>query len=51
MAPRNRSFWGDDAYFNTRVDLDPGVLKARLVFAGYGLKIPEKNYSDPRHWT
>jgi Zn-dependent M28 family amino/carboxypeptidase len=37
---------GDDAYFNTRVDLDPGVLKARLVFAGYGLKIPEKNYDD-----
>src|SRR5467141_775009 len=26
---------GDDAYFNTRVDLEPGVLKAPLVFAGY----------------
>jgi Zn-dependent M28 family amino/carboxypeptidase len=37
---------GDDAYFNTRVDLEPGVLKAPLVFAGYGLKIPEKNYDD-----
>jgi hypothetical protein len=37
---------GDDAYFNTRVNLEPGVLKASLVFAGYGLKIPEKNYDD-----
>ena len=37
---------GDDAYFNTRVDLEPGVLKAPLVFAGYGLKIPERNYDD-----
>jgi Zn-dependent M28 family amino/carboxypeptidase len=37
---------GDDAYFNTRVDLDPGLLKAPLVFAGYGLKIPERNYDD-----
>jgi Zn-dependent M28 family amino/carboxypeptidase len=37
---------GEDAYFNTRVDLEPGVLKASLVFAGYGLKIPEKNYDD-----
>ncbi len=37
---------GDDAYFNTRVDLEPGLLKAALVFAGYGLKIPERNYDD-----
>jgi Zn-dependent M28 family amino/carboxypeptidase len=37
---------GEDAYFNTRVDLEPGVLRAPLVFAGYGLKIPEKNYDD-----
>ena len=37
---------GEDAYFNTRVDLAPGVLKANLVFAGYGLKIPEKKYED-----
>jgi len=37
---------GDDAYFNTRVDLAPGVLTAPLVFAGYGLKIPERNYDD-----
>src|ERR1700730_4344281 len=37
---------GDDAYFNTRVDLEPAVLNAPLVFAGYGLKIPERNYDD-----
>src|ERR1700682_1261570 len=37
---------GDDAFFNTRVDLVPGVLSAPLVFAGYGLKIPERNYDD-----
>lgn len=37
---------GDDAYFNTRVDLEAGELKAPLVFVGYGLKIPEKNYDD-----
>jgi Zn-dependent M28 family amino/carboxypeptidase len=37
---------GDDAYFNTRVDLEPEVLRAPLVFAGYGLKIPERNYDD-----
>jgi Zn-dependent M28 family amino/carboxypeptidase len=37
---------GDDAYFNTRVDLEAGELRAPLVFVGYGLKIPEKNYDD-----
>jgi Zn-dependent M28 family amino/carboxypeptidase len=37
---------GDDAFFNTRVDLAPGILTAPLVFVGYGLKIPEKNYDD-----
>jgi Zn-dependent M28 family amino/carboxypeptidase len=37
---------GDDAYFNTRVDLEPGMLEASLVFAGYGLTIPERNYDD-----
>ncbi len=37
---------GDDASFNTRVDLDAGVLTAPLVFVGYGLKIPERNYDD-----
>ena len=36
---------GDDVIFNTRVDLAPEV-EAPLVFAGYGLTIPEKNYDD-----
>jgi Zn-dependent M28 family amino/carboxypeptidase len=36
---------GEDAFFNTRVDLAPEV-KALLVFVGYGLSIPEKNYDD-----
>ena len=36
---------GDDAYFNTRVDLAPEV-EAPLVFVGYGLRIPEKQYDD-----
>jgi hypothetical protein len=37
---------GDDAFFNTRVDLAPEMITAPLVFAGYGLTIPEKNYDD-----
>jgi Zn-dependent M28 family amino/carboxypeptidase len=37
---------GDDAYFNTRVDLVSEEVKAPLVFVGYGLKIPENNYDD-----
>jgi Zn-dependent M28 family amino/carboxypeptidase len=37
---------GDDAYFNTRVDLAPEEISAPMVFAGYGLKIPEMNYDD-----
>jgi hypothetical protein len=36
---------GEDAFFGTRVDLAP-ELQAPLVFVGYGLKIPEKNYDD-----
>jgi len=36
---------GDDAIFSTRVDLAPQV-EAPLVFVGYGLLIPEKNYDD-----
>ena len=36
---------GEDAFFNTRVDLAP-ELEAPLVFVGYGLRIPEKNYDD-----
>src|SRR5438128_2489253 len=37
---------GEDAYFSTRVDLTSDEVKAPLVFVGYGLKIPEKNYDD-----
>ncbi len=37
---------GDDAYFSTRVDLSPEEVKAPLVFVGYGLKIPERDYND-----
>jgi Zn-dependent M28 family amino/carboxypeptidase len=37
--------FSDDAFFSTRVDLAPTV-EAPLVFAGYGLAIPEKNYDD-----
>jgi Zn-dependent M28 family amino/carboxypeptidase len=36
---------GEDAFFSTRVDLAP-ELQAPMVFVGYGLKIPEKNYDD-----
>jgi Zn-dependent M28 family amino/carboxypeptidase len=36
---------GEDAIFSTRVDLAPAV-DAPLVFVGYGLSIPEKNYDD-----
>ena len=36
---------GEDAIFSTRVDLAPKV-EAPLVFVGYGLKVPEKDYDD-----
>ena len=36
---------GEDAIISTRVMPAPSV-KAGLVFAGYGLKIPEANYDD-----
>ena len=36
---------GEDAMFSTRVDLAPEV-DAPLVFAGYGLHVPEKDYDD-----
>ncbi len=36
---------GDDAFFTTLVDAAPSV-QAPLVFAGYGLNIPEMNYND-----
>ena len=37
---------GDDAFFNTRADLSSEEVTAPLVFVGYGLQIPEKNYDD-----
>jgi Zn-dependent M28 family amino/carboxypeptidase len=37
---------GDDAYFSTRAELSSEEMTAPLVFVGYGLKIPEKNYDD-----
>ena len=37
---------GDDAYFTTRAELSSEEITAPLVFVGYGLKIPEKNYDD-----
>lgn len=36
---------GDDAIFSTRVNLSP-TLDAPLVFAGYGLTVPENGYND-----
>ena len=36
---------GEQAYFSTRYLLAPKV-DAQLVFVGYGLNIPEKNYND-----
>jgi Zn-dependent M28 family amino/carboxypeptidase len=36
---------GEDAIFNTRIDLAPS-LDAPLVFAGYGLTVPENGYDD-----
>jgi Zn-dependent M28 family amino/carboxypeptidase len=36
---------GEDCYFGTRTDLAPEI-EAGLVFVGYGLSIPEKNYDD-----
>jgi Zn-dependent M28 family amino/carboxypeptidase len=36
---------GEDAFLNTRVNLAPEI-EAPLVFVGYGLTIPEKNYDD-----
>jgi Zn-dependent M28 family amino/carboxypeptidase len=36
---------GEDAIFSTRVDLAPKV-EAPLIFVGYGLSIPEKDFDD-----
>jgi peptidase M28-like protein len=43
--PADTLVLGEDAIFNTRVDLARSV-DAPLVFVGYGLTIPEKNYDD-----
>jgi Zn-dependent M28 family amino/carboxypeptidase len=37
---------GEDAFFNTRADLAAEEITAPLVFAGYGLRIPEKSFDD-----
>ena len=37
---------GEEAFFSTRVDLSPDPIQAPLVFVGYGLVVPEKNYDD-----
>lgn len=36
---------GEEAFFGLRTDLAPS-LEANLVFTGYGLTVPEKNYDD-----
>jgi hypothetical protein len=36
---------GEEAFFGTRVDLAP-QMEAPLVFVGYGLVVPEKDYND-----
>jgi Zn-dependent M28 family amino/carboxypeptidase len=36
---------GEDAYFNAKAEI-AGDVKAPLVFVGYGLKVPERNYDD-----
>jgi Zn-dependent M28 family amino/carboxypeptidase len=36
---------GDEAYISTRAELAPHV-EAPMVFVGYGLRVPEKNYDD-----
>jgi Zn-dependent M28 family amino/carboxypeptidase len=37
---------GQDAFFSTKVDLPAQEVAAPLVFVGYGLQIPERNYDD-----
>jgi Zn-dependent M28 family amino/carboxypeptidase len=38
--------FADDAYFSTRSTRETVKLTAPMVFAGYGLKIPEKNLDE-----
>jgi Zn-dependent M28 family amino/carboxypeptidase len=37
---------GEDAYFNTRVDLAASEITAPLVFIGYGLQVPERHLDE-----
>ncbi|HEX4960344.1 MAG TPA: M28 family metallopeptidase [Thermoanaerobaculia bacterium] len=37
---------GEDAFFNTRAELAAGEVTAPLVFAGYGLRVPENHFDD-----
>jgi hypothetical protein len=37
---------GGDAFFSTRAELSSEEITAPLLFVGYGLQIPEKNYDD-----
>jgi Zn-dependent M28 family amino/carboxypeptidase len=37
---------GEDAYLSTRVELATEEVTAPLVFAGYGMRIPEKSFND-----
>jgi Zn-dependent M28 family amino/carboxypeptidase len=37
---------GEDAYFFTRVEGSDEPISAPLVFAGYGLRVPEKDHDD-----
>lgn len=38
--------FGEEGFLGSRVDLPTELIKAPLVFVGYGLKIPEQNYDD-----
>ena len=37
---------GEDAFFSTRVDLAAEEITVPLVFAGSGLRVPEKGFDD-----
>jgi Zn-dependent M28 family amino/carboxypeptidase len=37
---------GDDAFFGTGVDIPTSEVTAQLVFAGYGIQVPETHYDD-----
>ncbi len=37
---------GEDVFFNTRIELAAREVAAPLVFAGYGLRVPETGFDD-----